>query len=153
MSFRNGRRVGAQGPTQFRHNASKPKLADSPVASAIFEVSQFGVPIRRLTLFTCVISGCCAGLAGLLLLSMNGQGYVDVRDPVLVVVDRGGGVSRGKSILGGQRQLSWRDRRRDPAGDNDGADHCRERLGGLAQFDSRLPDLAMLPLSGRGQSC
>ena len=40
-----------------------------------------GVPIRRLTLATYVISGFCAGLAGLLLLSMNGQGYVGISDP------------------------------------------------------------------------
>jgi ribose transport system permease protein len=43
-----------------------------------------GVPIRRLTLLTYVISGFCAGLAGLLLLSMNGQGYVGIGDPYLL---------------------------------------------------------------------
>src|SRR5258708_20959290 len=43
-----------------------------------------GVPIRRLTLATYVISGLCAGLAGLLLLSMNGQGYVGIGDPYLL---------------------------------------------------------------------
>ena len=110
-----------------------------------------GVPIRRLTLATYVISGFCAGLAGLLLLSMNGQGYVGIGDPYLLIVDRSGG-ARWHLDPWRARHLFWHDRRSGAACDNDGADHCRERLGGLAQRNSWLPDFAMLPLSGRDQS-
>jgi ribose transport system permease protein len=60
-----------------------------------------GVPIRRLTLATYVISGFCAGLAGLLLLSMNGQGYVGIGDPYLLS-SIAAVVLGGTSILGGQ---------------------------------------------------
>ena len=60
-----------------------------------------GVPIRRLTLVTYVISGFCAGLAGLLLLSMNGQGYVGIGDPYLLS-SIAAVVLGGTSILGGQ---------------------------------------------------
>ncbi len=60
-----------------------------------------GVPIRRLTLLTYVISGFCAGLAGLLLLSMNGQGYVGIGDPYLLS-SIAAVVLGGTSILGGQ---------------------------------------------------
>jgi len=60
-----------------------------------------GVPIRRLTLATYVISGFCAGLAGLLLLSMNGQGYVGIGDPYLLS-SIAAVVLGGTSILGGR---------------------------------------------------
>jgi ribose transport system permease protein len=60
-----------------------------------------GVPIRRLTLAIYVISGFCAGLAGLLLLSMNGQGYVGIGDPYLLS-SIAAVVLGGTSILGGQ---------------------------------------------------
>jgi ribose transport system permease protein len=60
-----------------------------------------GVPIRRLTLVTYVISGLCSGLAGLLLLSMNGQGYVGIGDPYLLS-SIAAVVLGGTSILGGQ---------------------------------------------------
>jgi ribose transport system permease protein len=60
-----------------------------------------GVPIRRLTLATYVISGLCSGLAGLLLLSMNGQGYVGIGDPYLLF-SIAAVVLGGTSILGGQ---------------------------------------------------
>jgi ribose transport system permease protein len=60
-----------------------------------------GVPIRRLTLLTYVISGFCAGLAGLLLLSMNGQGYVGIGDPYLLS-SIAAVVLGGTSILGGR---------------------------------------------------
>ena len=58
-----------------------------------------GVPIRRLTLATYVISGLCAGLVGLLLLSMNGQGYVGIGDPYLLS-SIAAVVLGGTSILG-----------------------------------------------------
>jgi ribose transport system permease protein len=48
-----------------------------------------------------VISGFCAGLAGLLLLSMNGQGYVGIGDPYLLS-SIAAVVLGGISILGGQ---------------------------------------------------
>ena len=60
-----------------------------------------GVPISRLTLATYVISGVCAGLAGLLLLSMNGQGYVGIGDPYLLS-SIAAVVLGGTSILGGK---------------------------------------------------
>jgi ribose transport system permease protein len=60
-----------------------------------------GAPIRRLTLVTYVISGFCAGLAGLLLLSMNGQGYVGIGDPYLLS-SIAAVVLGGTSILGGR---------------------------------------------------
>jgi ribose transport system permease protein len=60
-----------------------------------------GAPIRRLTLLTYVISGFCAGLAGLLLLSMNGQGYVGIGDPYLLS-SIAAVVLGGTSILGGR---------------------------------------------------
>ena len=106
-----------------------------------------GVPIRRLTLATYVISGFCAGLAGLLLLSMNGQGYVGIGDPYLLS-SIAAVVLGGTSILGGQGILSWHDRRSGAAGDDDGVDHGRERLGGLAQRHSRLPDFGYAAIVG-----
>jgi len=66
------------------------RLHGTPSGSLIFAIGTnpvvsklSGVPIRRLTLATYVISGVCAGLAGLLLLSMNGQGYVGIGGPYL----------------------------------------------------------------------
>src|SRR5206468_11011655 len=60
-----------------------------------------GVPLRRLTLATYVTSGFCAGLAGLLLLSMNGQGYVGIGEPYLLS-SIAAVVVGGTSILGGR---------------------------------------------------
>ena len=71
-------------------------IGTNPVVSRLS-----GVPIRRLTLATYVISGLCAGLAGLLLLSMNGQGYVGIGDPYLLS-SIAAVVLGGTSILGGQ---------------------------------------------------
>ena len=71
-------------------------IGSNPVVSRLS-----GVPIRRLTLATYVISGFCAGLAGLLLLSMNGQGYVGIGDPYLLS-SIAAVVLGGTSILGGQ---------------------------------------------------
>ena len=70
-------------------------IGANPLASRLS-----GVPIRRLTLATYVISGLCAGLAGLLLLSMNGQGYVGIGDPYLLS-SIAAVVLGGTSILGG----------------------------------------------------
>jgi ribose transport system permease protein len=71
-------------------------IGTSPVVSKLS-----GVPIRRLTLATYVISALCAGLAGLLLLSMNGQGYVGIGDPYLLS-SIAAVVLGGTSILGGR---------------------------------------------------
>ena len=60
-----------------------------------------GVPIRRLMLASYVISGLCAGLAGLLLLSMNGQGDVGIGDPYLLS-SIAAVVLGGAPILGGR---------------------------------------------------
>ena len=54
-----------------------------------------------MTLVSYVISGLCAGLAGLLLLSMNGQGYVGIGDPYLLS-SIAAVVLGGTSILGGR---------------------------------------------------
>jgi hypothetical protein len=98
-----------------------------------------GVPIRRLTLATYVISGFCAGLAGLLLLSLNGQGYVGIGDPYLLSSIAGGGPWRRLDPRR-TRLVSWRHRWSGPIGDNDRVDHGRERFGGRAQHYSRLLD-------------
>ena len=71
-------------------------IGTSPVVSKLS-----GVPIRRLTLATYVISGVCAGLAGLMLLSMNGQGYVGIGDPYLLS-SIAAVVLGGTPILGGK---------------------------------------------------
>ena len=71
-------------------------IGTNPVVSRLS-----GVPISRLTLATYVISGVCAGLAGLLLLSMNGQGYVGIGDPYLLS-SIAAVVLGGTSILGGK---------------------------------------------------
>ena len=60
-----------------------------------------GVPMQRLTLMIYVVAGLCAGLAGLLLLSMNGQGYVGIGDPYLLS-SIAAVVLGGTSILGGR---------------------------------------------------
>jgi len=60
-----------------------------------------GIDVRRTTTLLYVISGLCAGLAGLLLLSMNGQGYVGIGDPYLLS-SIAAVVLGGTSILGGQ---------------------------------------------------
>ncbi|HZZ62062.1 MAG TPA: ABC transporter permease [Roseiarcus sp.] len=66
------------------------------------EVSRLsGVPIQLLTVAIYVVSGFCSGLAGLLLLSMNGQGYVGIGDPYLLS-SIAAVVLGGTSILGGR---------------------------------------------------
>jgi ribose transport system permease protein len=71
-------------------------IGTNPIASQLS-----GVSIRKLTLATYVISGLCSGLAGLLLLSMNGQGYVGIGDPYLLS-SIAAVVLGGTSILGGR---------------------------------------------------
>ena len=71
-------------------------VGTNPVVSTLS-----GAPIRRLTLVTYVVSGFCTGLAGLLLLSMNGQGYVGIGDPYLLS-SIAAVVLGGTSILGGR---------------------------------------------------
>ena len=66
------------------------------------EVSRLsGVPVQRVTLWLYVAAGLCAGIAGLLLLAMNGQGYVGIGDPYLLS-SIAAVVLGGTSILGGQ---------------------------------------------------
>ena len=60
-----------------------------------------GVPERRVTLLLYTISGLTAGCSGLLLLSMNGQGYVGIGDPYLLS-SIAAVVLGGTSILGGR---------------------------------------------------
>jgi ribose transport system permease protein len=60
-----------------------------------------GVPVERLTLAIYAVAGLCAGIAGLLLLSMNGQGYVGIGDPYLLS-SIAAVVLGGTSILGGR---------------------------------------------------
>ncbi len=60
-----------------------------------------GVPVQRMTLWVYVVAGLCSGMAGLLLLSMNGQGYVGIGDPYLLS-SIAAVVLGGTSILGGQ---------------------------------------------------
>ena len=108
-------------------------IGTNPVVSKLS-----GVPIRRLTLATYVISGLCAGLAGLLLLSMNGQGYVGIGDPYLLS-SIAAVVLGGTSILGG-RGSYFGTIAGAVACDDDCAHHRDQRLGGLAQPHSGLPD-------------
>jgi ribose transport system permease protein len=60
-----------------------------------------GVRAARVTLAIYTVSGICSGLAGLLLLAMNKQGYVGIGDPYLL-----GSIAAvvlgGTSILGGR---------------------------------------------------
>jgi ribose transport system permease protein len=65
-------------------------------------VSQLsGIPIPRMTMALYVVAGVCAGLAGMLLLAMNGQGYVGIGDPYLLS-SIAAVVLGGTSILGGR---------------------------------------------------
>ena len=69
------------------------------------------------------------------------------RRSVLIVVDRGGGARRHLDPWR-PRHISWHDRRSSASGDDDGVDHGRERLGGLAQRHSRLPDFGYAAIVG-----
>ena len=60
-----------------------------------------GIPVARLTLIIYAVAGLCAGMAGLLLLSMNGQGYVGIGDPYLLSSIAAVALG-GTSILGGR---------------------------------------------------
>ncbi|WP_152536106.1 ABC transporter permease [Mesorhizobium loti] len=59
-----------------------------------------GVPVASTTLAVYGISGSCSGLAGVLVLGMNGQGYVGIGDPYLLA-SIAAVVLGGTSILGG----------------------------------------------------
>ena len=71
-------------------------LGTNPLASRLS-----GVPGGRITLAVYVVSAACAGLAGLLLLAMNKQGYVGIGDPYLLSSITAV-VLGGTSILGGR---------------------------------------------------
>lgn len=60
-----------------------------------------GVKVQRVTLWLYVAAGVSSGIAGLLLLAMNGQGYVGIGDPYLLS-SIAAVVLGGTSILGGQ---------------------------------------------------
>ncbi|TIU96473.1 MAG: ABC transporter permease [Mesorhizobium sp.] len=70
-------------------------MGANPVAASLS-----GVPIISTTLAVYSISGFTAGLAGVLVLGMNGQGYVGIGDPYLLA-SIAAVVLGGTSILGG----------------------------------------------------
>jgi ribose transport system permease protein len=70
-------------------------LGANPVASALS-----GVNVRTSTMAVYAVSGLTAGLAGILILGMNGQGYVGIGDPYLLA-SIAAVVLGGTSILGG----------------------------------------------------
>jgi ribose transport system permease protein len=70
-------------------------LGANPLAAALS-----GVPINATTIAVYGISGFTAGLAGVLVLGMNGQGYVGIGDPYLLA-SIAAVVLGGTSILGG----------------------------------------------------
>ncbi|MGE0005834.1 MAG: ABC transporter permease [Parvibaculaceae bacterium] len=70
-------------------------LGANPVASALS-----GVNVRTSTMAVYAVSGLTAGLAGVLILGMNGQGYVGIGDPYLLA-SIAAVVLGGTSILGG----------------------------------------------------
>lgn len=70
-------------------------LGANPVASALS-----GVNVRTATMAVYAVSGLTAGLAGVLILGMNGQGYVGIGDPYLLA-SIAAVVLGGTSILGG----------------------------------------------------
>ncbi len=70
-------------------------IGANPLASRLS-----GVPLQATTTVVYAISGFTAGLAGVLLLGMNGQGYVGIGDPYLLA-SIAAVVLGGTSILGG----------------------------------------------------
>jgi ribose transport system permease protein len=70
-------------------------MGANPLAAALS-----GVPVTSTTLAVYGISGFTAGLAGVLVLGMNGQGYVGIGDPYLLA-SIAAVVLGGTSILGG----------------------------------------------------
>jgi ribose transport system permease protein len=70
-------------------------LGANPLASALS-----GVPVRSTAVAVYALSGFTAGLAGILLLGMNGQGYAGIGDPYLLA-PLAAVVLGGTSILGG----------------------------------------------------
>ncbi len=70
-------------------------MGANPLAAALS-----GVPVPATTTVVYAISGGTAGLAGVLLLGMNGQGYVGIGDPYLLA-SIAAVVLGGTSILGG----------------------------------------------------
>jgi len=70
-------------------------LGANPLASALS-----GINIQATTMAVYAVSGLTAGLAGVLILGMNGQGYVGIGDPYLLA-SIAAVVLGGTSILGG----------------------------------------------------
>jgi ribose transport system permease protein len=70
-------------------------LGANPLASALS-----GVNVQKTTMAVYAVSGLTAGLAGVLVLGMNGQGYVGIGDPYLLA-SIAAVVLGGTSILGG----------------------------------------------------
>ena len=111
-----------------------------------------GVDIGLTTLVVYAVAGFASGLAGVLILAMNGQGYVGIGDPY-VQASIAAVVLGGTSILGGSGAYAGHHSRRDPVGDDHRADHRRQRLAGLAQHPVRLVDpRAPVAVGTRGAS-
>ena len=106
-------------------------LGANPLASALS-----GVPIAATTLAAYAVSGFAAGLAGILVLGMNGQGYVGIGDPYLLA-SIAAVVLGGTSILGGARHLCRHHSRRVAARHHHRPHHRRERIPRLAQHPVR----------------
>lgn len=70
-------------------------LGANPLASALS-----GINVQATTMAVYAVSGLTAGLAGVLILGMNGQGYVGIGDPYLLA-SIAAVVLGGTSILGG----------------------------------------------------
>jgi ribose transport system permease protein len=70
-------------------------LGANPLASALS-----GINVRATTMAVYAVGGFTAGLAGVLILGMNGQGYVGIGDPYLLA-SIAAVVLGGTSILGG----------------------------------------------------
>ena len=121
-------------------------LGANPLAAALS-----GVPVNATTIAVYGISGFTAGLAGVLVLGMNGQGYVGIGDPYLLA-SIAAVVLGGTSILGGLRHLCRHDSRRAAARHDHRADHRSQCLAGLAQHPVRLADPRAVALVGQGVS-
>ena len=107
-------------------------LGANPLASAL---SGIGVIATTLTVYA--VSGLTAGLAGVLLLGMNGQGYVGIGDPYLLA-SIAAVVLGGTSVLGGSGTYCGNHSRSDPSRHDHGAHNSRKRLARLAEHPFRI---------------
>ena len=141
-----GDRVGGGArPSCTRRRSARGSSRSAPIR---WPARLSGVSVRATTMTVYAVSGFTAGLAGVLVLGMNGQGYVGIGDPYLLA-SIAAVVLGGTSILGGSRHLCRHHSGRHPARHDHGADHRRQCLARLAQHPLRLADSALLLLSGR----